>query len=403
MNQSKFTIENAFVGWGKSQSRLPSNNEVLKNEIIQRLNLSVPVARRKKTFSIPWMSLAFSSFALLLLIVQASHNSISGNKIFIGQQESASTFDQKALPEQSKDKKGLNYDLTAPSNALPFRSEQRIKEDLYAAPTQNSGQIPLSDSREFLKTDYSTSIQSRHVQKTTDRLQTTIRGFGGRVDSATNSEKNGYINFAIPASKLDAFKAEVKNIAGEKFVNESMQMQNMLPEKQSIEEQQRQTNEVLENLKKDRDSLIAEHTKTVGSLNAQISRINKQLSKLQTELQNYPEREVEINTKKQQLLNSRGALQRQLANENANYSSNLNYYDSQIENSEVTLKSLDKQNTNLLDTVATVRGTISVNYISTWDVLNLYVQIGWIIFILFGASIGALVIHYNRKHKLVLP
>jgi len=121
------------------------------------------------------------------------------------------------------------------------------------------------------------------VQNLSGQLETIIRGFDGRVDSSNNSKDEGYLSFVIPADKLETFKTQVKNLAGARFYTETLSSEKLLPQKVSIENQQNDTQKVLDQLNADLNQLNISHNQTVASLKAQINSAANNLKTLQNE------------------------------------------------------------------------------------------------------------------------
>src|SRR3990172_9364400 len=61
--------------------------------------------------------------------------------------------------------------------------------------------VPVNDTREFLKVYYSAFMRTRDVQGLTRRVETTIRGYGGRIDQESSSPQYWDVNFSLSPSK----------------------------------------------------------------------------------------------------------------------------------------------------------------------------------------------------------
>ena len=66
--------------------------------------------------------------------------------------------------------------------------------------------------------------------------------------------------FAIPKDKLEAFKFGIKDLAGARFYAEQTNSQNLLPQKQIIEENQKQTEKYIADLKAERAGIVKNHS-----------------------------------------------------------------------------------------------------------------------------------------------
>ncbi len=378
MNQPT-NINILLKDWGGAQQQLPPSNSVLKTNLLAKLSAGTGDAVHRKSRKL-WLPLAltgFAGFAGLVFVLFTLNSAYIPTK----------------LSEQTS-YGGLN------------RSNQSLNSDRsFSPPAYEPPSIPINDTREYLKTDYSASIKTRRVQELADRLQTTIRGFSGRIDSANSSPSSGSISFVVPAARLDAFRTEVKAISGSRFVVEQTSSQNLLSQKQSLEQQQSQFANMLNQFENDRDQLIAAYNQTVASLQSQLDSNSKKLSALQTQWNNTadPNQKASIETQQRELRRVQSNLTTQLSNQNASHAGNLNTLDQQINETNNKLKSLKDQDSRLVDTVATVRGTISLSHISVWGILGLYLPNYWMLYVSLAAIVVAYILHRHRRSRFVIP
>jgi hypothetical protein len=213
--------------------------------------------------------------------------------------------------------------------------------------------VPVTDTREFLKIYYSAQMRTRDVPALTRRVETTVRGYEGRIDSQSSSEKYGYVSFALPQARYDAFRTELEALVGSRFLTVNISSQNLLSQKVSIEEQQNQADSALADYKAARARLVAAHTAAVQALEAKINAVETSVS-------------------------DRTLFERQLATENASYTKQLNYADANIKYAQDWVKGVKTQDATLLANVATVTGTVSLSWISLWDIALLYLPGYWI-------------------------
>ena len=260
----------------------------------------------------------------------------------------------------------------APTSVQDIMMDSRA---YYPYPYPNQ-EVPVTDTREFLKVNYNASMQARDVQGLTRRVETTVRGFDGRVDQESSSPRSGYVSFVVPASKYDAFRTELESLVGSRFLTVNISSQNLLPQKQSIEEQQKQADATLADYKAARQRLVNTHTSTVRSLQAQIDADVQELASLRAQTQTY-----DIQIRIQSLSNEFSTLRAQLANENTSYSVQLKNADANIKNAQDWQTAVQKQGTALMDNVATVSGSVSIRWISLWEMAQLYLPGYWIPFI----------------------
>src|SRR3989344_2329934 len=243
----------------------------------------------------------------------------------------------------------------------------------YYYPYPTTPNAPASDTRELLKVNYNASIQTRDVQGLTRRVETTVRGHSGRIDQESSSPKYGYVSFVVPISKYEAFRTELESMVGSRFLTVDIQSQNMLPQKQSIEEQQKQADKTLADQKAARQRLVNTHASTVKSIQAQINESAQELASLRAQMQT-PEIQQQIQT----TLEAWSWFKEQMAEENASYSAQLSDADANIKYAQDWQTAVEKQDTALMDDVATVSGSVSIQWISLWEMAQLYLPGYWI-------------------------
>ncbi len=216
-----------------------------------------------------------------------------------------------------------------------------------------SPDVPITDTREFLKIYYNASMRTRDVPGLTRRVETTVRGYDGRIDQQSSSPKYGYVSFVLPQSKYDAFRAELEDLVNSKFLNVNISSQNLLSQKVSIEEQQKQAETTLADYKTARQKIVNTHASAVQTLQSKIDAAEGKSDEL-------------------------ALLNEQLANENALYARRLDNADRNIKYAQDWIKAVQTQDQTLLANVATVSGTISIQWISFWEIVQLYLPNYWI-------------------------
>ncbi len=248
--------------------------------------------------------------------------------------------------------------------------------DMYYPYPYPNPDVPVTDTREFLKIYYNANMRTRDVQGLTRRVETTVRGYAGRIDQESSSPQYGSVSFAVPQSKYDAFRVELESLVPSRFLTVDISSQNLLPQKQSIEQQQKQADTVLVDYKATRQKIVSAHTSSVQSLQSKIDADSLQIDSLQSQVQT-PQVQAQIQT----VSNDMTLLKQQLANENGNYTARLSSVDANIKYAQDWVKAVQTQDQTLLDNVATVTGTVSIQWISFWDMTLLYLPGYWIPFI----------------------
>ena len=233
--------------------------------------------------------------------------------------------------------------------------------------------VPVTDTREFLKVYYNASMFTRDVPGLTRRVETTVRGHDGRIDQESSSSEYGYVSFAVPESKYDAFRTELEGLVGSRFLSLNISSQNLLPQKVSIEEQQKQADTAVANYKTARQKIVTTHASTVQALQAKINADTEQLAVLRAQPAT-PQILAQIQT----VSDDWTSLKQRLADENASYTSQLSNADANIKYAQDWQKAVQTQDQTLLNNVATVTGTVSIQWISLWDMALLYLPGYWI-------------------------
>ena len=296
---------------------------------------------------------------------------------------SNSTIATQAIPTVAYDESTRSYSDIKASSILPPQ------------PQYGYGEVPATDTREFLKTDYNATIQTRSVQPLTKSVETIVRGHDGRVDQTSSSEQSGYVRFVIPAPELDDFRSDIESLVDSRFISISIDSQNLLPQKQGIEATQSAVESDLASLTAERKSLVSKHSSTVATLQSQINANTAESNALRAEVTYDPARQSQIASRQNELSNALASLNAQLSNENSTYSYNLKSLDAQIAGVNANLSSVQKQDKNLLDTVATVRGTITLRWISYMAIARLYLPGFWIPGIL--AALACIAYWFERR------
>jgi selenocysteine-specific translation elongation factor len=218
----------------------------------------------------------------------------------------------------------------------------------YPMPYQNNPTI--NDTREFLKMSYSAEIKTRNVPDTVGYIESAVRNVDGRIDGSEENSENGYVSFVIPKSNLENFRAEIANFTNKKLIIENTSSENLLSQKQSIEAENTAANDSLATLKREQQDLLAKHYETLINLQNNITDPN--------------------------------LLSQSISEENSNFNAqnqNLKY---QINNVNTQLKNIAQEDTNFTNNIETVNGSISVSWISLWQLATIFSPISPLIIII---------------------
>lgn len=244
----------------------------------------------------------------------------------------------------------INYGLsqTTEINQQKSLNDAMRYPDYYPLPYQNNPSI--NDTREFLKTSYNAEIKTRNVENLISDIKNTIRDANGRVDSSNENPKNGYVSFVIPKSNFENFKNEIESITNKKLITEGVSSENLLSQKQNIEEQNKIATASLLALQTEQKNLIARHNQTL------------------IDLQN--------NTKDTTLLLQNISL------ENSSFNAKNQNLKNQISNVKAQLANIAQQDSNFNNNIETVNGSISVQRISLWQLVKIFSPVSPVIIII---------------------
>ncbi len=274
---------------------------------------------------------------------------------------------------------GVSYDMMSPQPyPYPGYSEPNAK-----------------DTREFLKVSYGAEMQTRDVQGLVREVERTVRGADGRIDHTSSAREYGYVSFVVPMSKYDALRDELESLVNSRFLKVNISSENLLPQKVSIEEQQKYVETTIADLRDERASLVAGHTRAVASIQAEINTNTQEIARLNSETTTDPLRQAQITARLQALYSAQNVLKARLNNENSSYADELDYVDYELKYAEKSLEAVKSQDQDLLDSVATVNGSVSVQWISLYDMAELFLPGYWIPGIL--AALSAFAYYLNRR------
>jgi len=395
-------IHNLFNNWGRNKAEVPANNELLKNTILEKIpntfevSLPSPVQYRR-----PWLAYAFTAMAMVAFVLDTQN--ISLNKLpvddIVVYSTSYENNEDTVVPTvpmtQTRDyDSAAGVSVTSNSVSMPEKSSVMYDPYPYYYPNPD-----ITDTREFSKIYYNPILETRNIDKVKNRVETTIRGFKGRVDSANSGDKYGYISFVIPRSELESFRSEMESIVGTRFYIEQNSSQNLLPQKQAIEQSIEQLNASLKSLKAERDGVVKTHNQTLAAYNKRLEYINSEIYRLTNEKLFYPALETEnariIAALKSEML----VIQKEIANENSIYQNRKSNLDYSIKSTEESLGYTKQQDVDLNNEIATVSGTVSLKWISLWDFIDAYTPgalLGWVL-----AILAVLAYLWNRSYRQV--
>ena len=292
---------------------------------------------------------------------------------------------------------GLNNNsagIVAPSVPGSYDEESIYYRNQNSTPSVN-------DTREFMKTSYDTTIQTRNVKSALRDVKGSIKVANGRIDQLNENTKSGYVRFVIPKINFENFKDEIESITNEKLIIENISSDNLLSQKQSIEQQQTYFNNSLSALQKQQDDLLKAHTQTKSYLENQISSIQNQINVLilPVNINGDPNQIANLQAQKDNLIKEKAKLTQQLLSENSTYNTKNQNLKNEITNTNNQIQNVAKQDSNFTDNIETVNGSIRVEWISMWQLAKIFSPIHptFIIIIL------VIIVWYLLKRKNYFP
>ena len=375
-------INEVFENWGKENQKLPEKNLLIKNEILSKISFSVEGYRKNEEGRkpLPWVFMAFATLAVIIVVGNLGATAFSPQKNeytippVVGSQG-------QVLRNQASDisNKNISGESTGSSAiALPG------VPSYYPYPDQNVG----TDTREFLKINYNATIKTRDVGDTVLKVENIVRGSAGRVDGLNSGEKYGYVSFSVPASQFEMFRSQIKNITNVKLFIEETNSTNLLPEKQQIEKDQTQVEKSITDLKKQKAQLNSSHTQIIDSYNYRIYELNRENGLLQVEWQTAtPARRIEITARLAQILQEKNNLEANISNENAIYQNKVSIINQNLKNAGVDLQNVQTRNQDLINNVSMVNGTISITWVSLFELVGIFFSWYWIALILAALAV----------------
>lgn len=414
----KNPLEKKIRQWGKDAHVLPPSALDMKSKVLDLVKVPNKTVSRLQSPR-PYFIALSSMAAVLLLFVgvqlykkmhlfQVSTSGVAYDTapqaLLVGGGGCGGAYCDLSASIESSDPafmSGKATTLSDSSNSILVNAVDVIEKVSRETSSLVAPTASVPDTREFLQYEYNASIKSRHVQELTGRLQTVVRGYGGRVDSVSVQKKYGYIYFVVPKSSFEEFKSEVKSLANARFYEESVRGQNLLPEKVVIEKSLDTTNQSLVSWQESLLALNKEHDGHILYMQKQLNSTASRIAKLRTEVTSSTARQKEISAELSRLYAVQAETQKNIKGENEYYNSRKFYLEDQIKNTQTQIASLVGQDKELQDTVETVQGSIQVQWVSILETINIYVPYFWL-WIISICIVIALVHYYGRRRSVEL-
>ncbi len=380
------SIKQLLARWGAAARHLPLHHDALKDKLFAALPATQP-AQLKTTWTFRWFALAGAALVLVLVVIKHRNNQpFSGYPRIPAGQGSGHLLSATPLTNPLDAEKSAYQPTAGPSLDIEYGAATGLgSSDVRVTVNRLTGGLlgtffdldQINDTREFLKTNYQADFKSRAVQKLARRLQTIIRGYGGRIDNARINSEYASLDFVLPQTIFGDFRAEIAEIVPEAFLVESEQQQNLLPEKRAIEHETATQTDILKHLQVVRAKIESDHRTAAAHLNNQLKNIERNLANVNQQIKDSPATTTpayqSLITERNNLSANRSFFNQQLQSENQQIKNKRIENDRQVTAANAELKISLTEDKALLDNVATVTGSISIERISLFGIVQLYV------------------------------
>lgn len=253
------------------------------------------------------------------------------------------------------------------AGSAPAMMYDRSYPDYYPYPYSTPKTI--EDTREFLKVSYAAEIKTRDVSYTVSHVRNIVEGVDGRIDNINTSQKYGSISFVVPKSSLYEFQQQIESSTNKKLIVESISSENLLGEKQSIEQQTETLNATLARLAAEKSALTTQHAVRLAAINKDLAATEAQLVIVREKISKEKSKTALADLKKQEsaLVATETSLMQSRDRENTSYAYESARIQNEIQNANDGLTQVKKQDVQFGNTVETVSGTISVRWVTLWD------------------------------------
>ena len=352
-------LSEQFKKWGEAKRGVPANDTVMKEKVMNALRPAGGeyYLRRPSRF---WRwSFAMAAVAVLIFIAPGLYRALDDMTRFPVTPRVYSPMDENL---------GLTYGQDTGLAKTDSRSVVSKITDLFADRS-------LDDSREFMQTDYWATIRTRQVEKLSHDAEMAVRGLGGRVDRSDIGTKYSNISFVIPKSSLAEFKEIINEMAPARFIMQNENNVNLLDKKQTVEKQTEMANDTLAELQRERREILDRQKEVTGRLQEQINYLTKNIQEVSRIYTTNTVYRQSINLQISNYTKQLNTAKQSLASENRQFNLSLDVIDGNISRTNAELGGLDDQNEAILDTVATVQGTVTFRWISVIGIIDLYLPL----------------------------
>ncbi|PIR44461.1 MAG: hypothetical protein COV10_04375 [Candidatus Vogelbacteria bacterium CG10_big_fil_rev_8_21_14_0_10_51_16] len=252
-------------------------------------------------------------------------------------------------------------------------------------PGPEQSQPDITDTREFLKMSYSANLKSRDVRNTARNVKSIIREADGRVDSEQVTDKHASLRFVVPQTRFESFRAEVESLTHKKLYVENVSSENLLSQKQNIERATSDQSSYLADLQLQKQTLANAHAGTSATYQRELASVLAQLVSVRESIRTAQtsQQRALFEIQETTLVARESTLRQNIDSENKTYAIKSADLANQIASAEKGLTNLGQQDTDLMNKVATVTGSIDIAWVSLWAMAVLISPLhpAWIILI----------------------
>lgn len=262
---------------------------------------------------------------------------------------------------------GVGGDIMIPSAPASARS-------LGGYEYSNTTAGVIRDTREFNKIGYTSSLKTRKVEDISKKVTALIHASGGRIDIKSVSDQYANFVFVVPKSNFESFENDISALVDSKLYTKYITEQNLLSQKQSIESQQKDNATQISDVQAKKKAWLDQHNELIAEYNSTIIESKKRLAEVNFKL-SMATNSSEMATLRTQQSNYNDLIKGfnlNIYNENLNYKNTAPQYDVQLSNLTKQKSDLSTQTSDFVDNVETVDGRITINYVTVWELMNIY-------------------------------
>ena len=172
--------------------------------------------------------------------------------------------------------------------------------------------------------------------------------------------ERGDLAFVIPQGKLDALRQELRSLVHARLLTETIQQENRLPEQRGIEASREQIVQTITSLEEQQRERSEQHRKTSASFYGSLAEVRKQLAVIRAEpLPLDAIARTARETRLRDLEREERRLRNAITSEQQTFEARDRNLTQQLDQQRSAYSASERQEQQLTDRVATIRGTIA--------------------------------------------